>query len=141
MHVIGNLLLYAHLLGFGAAIGSGITLSRIGPKLGGAAVAGEQLWPLFKFFSRMAAAGLLVLLVTGPLMLWLKFGGTAELNTWFWVKMIFVGLAVAGIGLHEWARPRFARGDASARSLMAIGGRLAGFAISGAMFCAVFAFN
>jgi len=139
MHVIGNLLLYVHLLGFGAALGSGIALSRVGPKL--RAAASEQFWPLFKFFSRMAAAGLVVLLVTGPLMIWIKFGGTAALNAWFWVKMSFVGLAIAGVGLQEWARTRFQRGHQSALSLMAIGGRLAAFSISGAMFCAVFAFN
>ncbi|HYM17197.1 MAG TPA: hypothetical protein VEU06_01430 [Micropepsaceae bacterium] len=64
-----------------------------------------------------------------------------RVNTWFWVKMNFVGLAIAGVGLHEWARARLKRGDASVGPLMAIGISLATFSISGAMFCAVFAFN
>ena len=141
MQIVTNLLLYAHLLGFGTALGCGLALSRVGAKSGGASGEGELLSPLFKILSRMVATGLVVLLVTGPLMLWIKFGGTAALNTWFWVKMNFVGLAVAGVGLNEWARVRFQKGDASVAGFMAIGSNLATFSVSGAMFCAVFAFN
>ena len=141
MHVIGNLLLYAHLLGFGTALGSGLALSRVGAKLSGLSGESEPFSLVFKSLSRMVATGLVVLLVTGPLMLWVKLGGTAALNAWFWWKMSFVGLAIAGVGLSEWARARLKRGDASASPLMSIGRSLATFSISGAMFCAVFAFN
>ena len=139
MYVAGNLVLWAHFIGLGLAIGCGIALSATGPKL--ATPEREHFWPLFKFFGRMAMTGLLVLIVTGPLLIWLKFGGTSAFNGWFFAKMNFVGLAIAGAGLHEWARVRFQRGHTDAAPMMMIGGRLAAFGIVGAVFCAVFAFS
>ena len=139
MYIAGNLVLWAHFIGIGLAVGCGIALSATGPKL--ATPEREQFWPLFKFFSRMAMTGVLILLVTGPLLIWLKFGGTAGFNGWFWAKMNFVGLAIAGAGLHEWARARFQRGAADAGPFMMLGGRLTAAGIAGAAFCAVFAFS
>src|SRR5215470_2099748 len=139
MYVVGNLLFWAHFIGLGMALGCGIALSVTGPKLGGPGR--ELFWPVFKLFSRIVATGLVILLITGPLMIWVKFGGTSALNGWFWTKMSFVGVAVAGMGLHEWARARFARGDTGAVGFMALGGRLAGVGMVLAILCAVFAFN
>jgi protoporphyrinogen IX oxidase len=139
MYIVGNLLFWAHFMGLGMAVGCGIALSATGPKL--ATPEREQFWPVFTFLSRMVATGLVVLLVTGPLMIWLKFGGVSAFNGWFWAKMNFVGLTIAGVGLQEWARARFARGDEGAGALMAIGGPLTGIAAAAAIFCAVFAFN
>ncbi len=136
---VGNLFLWAHFSGIGLAIGCGIALSATGPKL--ATPEREHFWPLFKFLSRMAIGGVLILLATGPLLIWLKFGGTSAFNDWFWVKLSFVGLAVAGAGVQELAKMRFQRGNANARPLMMIGGRLAAIGIVGATFCAVFAFS
>jgi len=139
MYVANNLILWAHFVGIGFAVGCGIALSATGPKL--ATPQSEQFWPLFRFFSRMAMTGVLILLVTGPLLIWLKFGGTSAFTGWFWAKMNFVGLAVLGAGLHEWARTRFRRNYPDAVTFMMIGGRLAAIGIIGAIFCAVFAFN
>ena len=139
MIIIGNLLLWAHFIGIGLAIGCGIALSATGPKL--ATPEREHFWPLFKFFSRMAMTGVLILLVTGPFLIGVKFGGTSAFNGWFWAKMNFVGLAILGAGLHEWARVRFQRGNADAVPLMMIGGRVAAIGIVGAIFCAAFAFG
>jgi len=129
MYVVGNLFLWAHFIGIGFAVGCGIALSVTAPKL--VTDQREQFWPLFKFFSRMATTGVLILLVSGPLLIWLKFGGTSAFTGWFWAKMNFVGVAIAGAGLHEWARMRFRRGDANAASLMMVGGRLAAFTVWG----------
>ena len=139
MSIAGNLLLWVHFIGIGFAIGCGIALTATGPKL--ATPEREQFWPLFKFLSRMAVTGVLILLVTGPLLIWLKFGGTNSFNGWFWAKMNFVGLAVVGAGVHEWARMRFGRGNAGMGPLMMIGGRLAAAGVLGAVFCAAFAFG
>jgi hypothetical protein len=142
MYVFGNLLFWVHFMGLGMALGCGIALSATGPRLlAGATGEREQAWQLFKAFSRTVGTGLLLLLITGPLMIWIKFGGTSAFNGWFWTKMGFVGLAVAGMGLHEWARARFGRGDQSTVGFMALGGRLAAFGMVAAIFCAVFAFS
>jgi uncharacterized membrane protein len=29
-------------------------------------------------------------IITGPLLVWLKYGGTSGFNVWFWVKMVLV---------------------------------------------------
>lgn len=40
--------------------------------------------------SRIGRAGLGLLIITGALIVWLKFGGTAGFTFWFWVKMVLV---------------------------------------------------
>jgi len=92
------------------------------------------------FFSRVGAGGLLVLLITGPLMLWLKFGGFGGLSWWFTAKMAFVCAAVAGVIAHEWAERRFRKGMVGAARWMFIGGRVAGIGIVLAVLCAAFTF-
>jgi putative membrane protein len=142
MHTFTNLLLWLHFIGIGMAVGGGIALSQTGPKLVAAPVdRRDELWRFETFFSRLGAAGIVILLITGPLMLWLKFGGPGGLSNWFWAKMALVTVAVVAVGLHEWAGARFKRGDKAAVPLMFIGGRLAGAAIVLAMLSAVFTFN
>ena len=55
--------------------------------------------------------------------------------------MALVGVALIGVGLHEWAGRRFRKGDKSVVPLMFIGGRVGGIGILLAMLCAVFTFN
>jgi protoporphyrinogen IX oxidase len=142
MHTFTNLLLWLHFIGIGMAVGGGIALSQTGPKLVAAPVdQRDELWRFETFFSRLGAAGIVILLITGPLMVWLRFGGPGGFTWWFWVKMGLVATAVLAVGLHEWSGTRFKGGDQSAVRLMFIGGRLAGAAILLAMLSAVFAFN
>jgi hypothetical protein len=72
--------------------------------------------------ARAIAAGLIVLLITGPLMLWLKFGGTAGLGWPFSVKMFFVAATVDFVVLGRWAGIRLERGDERAAKLMSVSG-------------------
>ena len=142
MHILTNLLLWLHFTGVGMAVGGGIALAQIGPRLVAApADQRGQWWPLETFFSRIGAAGLIILLTSGPLMVWLKFGSPGGFTGWFWAKMMLVATAAFAVGLHEWAGARFKRGDQGAAPLMFLGGRLAGAAILLAMLSAVFAFN
>lgn len=76
-----SLLLWLHFLGIGMGMGGGIALSQIGPRLVAAPVDQRKLlWVLETLFSRIGAAGLALLVVTGPLTLWLKFGSPAALS-------------------------------------------------------------
>ena len=136
------LLLWLHFIGMALAVGGGVGLSRVGPRLIAAAPKDcDLLWSLEKFFSAVGGGGLLILLITGPLMVWLVFGGFEGFTVWFDVKMAFVAVATLGVGLHEWAGRRFFRGDVSAVPLMFIGGRVAGLGIIAAMLCAVLNFQ
>ena len=142
MHILLNLLLWLHFIGIGLAVGGGVALSQVGPKLVAAPADGRvELWAFETFFSRLGAVGVVILVATGPLMLWLKFGGPAGLSRWFWVKMGLVAIAVVAVATHEWAGARFKRGDQGAVPVMFTAGRLAGLAIVLAMLSAVATFN
>ena len=141
-NVLISFLLWLHFIGVGMGMGGGIALSQVGPRLVAApAHQRELLWFFETFFSRVGAGGLVVLLITGPLMLWLKFGGPSGLTWWFSAKMASVVVALIGVSLHEWAGRRFRRGDAGVVPMMFIGGRMAGIGILLAMLCAAFTFN
>jgi len=140
--VFTTLLLWLHFIGIGMGMGGGIALSQVGPRLTSAPEEDRRLlWALEDFFSRIGAGGLAILLVSGPLMLWLKFGGPSGLSWWFWAKMAMVAVALIGVLIHEWAARRFRGGAASAVPLMYFGGRMAGIGIVLAMLCAAFTFN
>ena len=135
-------LLWVHFLGMGMAMGGGIALSQVGPRLVVAPIDHrELLWTLEVFFSRIGAGGMVILLITGPTMLWLKFHGPSGLSWWFWAKMSMVAVALIGVSLHEWAGHQFRKGRKSFIPLMFIGGRTAGVGIVLAMLCAAFTFN
>lgn len=142
MTVLNDILLWLDLLGLAMGVGVGIAMSQVGPGLI-AAHPNERgrLWPLQKFLTRAIATGLIVLLITGPLMLWLKFGGTADLGWPFSVKMFFVASTFVFFGLGRWAGARLERGDESAAKLMSISGPLTGISAVLAMLFAVIAFN
>lgn len=142
MHIVTNILLWLHFIGIGLAVGGGVALSRVGPNLVAAPeIERGILWGFETFFSRIGAAGIAILVTTGPLMLWLKYGGPGGLGRWFWVKMGLVVVAVLAVGVHEWSGARFKRGDQGAVPLMFTSGRLAGAAIILAMLSAVLTFN
>jgi hypothetical protein len=137
-----SIVLCLHLLGLGLGVGGGIALSQVGPRLVSAPPEQrELLWALERFFGRVGAGGLLVLLITGPLMLWLKFGGPSGLTWWFTAKMVFVCAAIVGVAVHEWAGRRFRGGDVGAVRWMFIGGRTAGMGIVLAVLCAALTFG
>jgi hypothetical protein len=83
----------------------------------------------------------MLLLVSGPLMLWLKFNGPAGLGGWFWAKMVLVAAGVVAIGVTEGAKARFRRGDEGAGRVLHAAGPLIGAIMGGVILCAVFAFN
>ena len=142
MDVLVNILFWLHFLGLALGLGGGVALGFVGPKL--IAAEGpmlEEMWQFETFFGRVGTAGLAVLIVTGPLMLWLKFGGPEGFTWWFWAKMVFVLIALVGVGLHQWAGSRFRSGDRSAIPLMFASGRSAGAAMALAILCAVFTFE
>lgn len=105
MSVIVNLLIWVHLLALIMGFAGGIAMSQIGPRL--AAAAPDQRatwWPLANTFTGIAHAGLVLLLVTGPLILWLKYQGGDGLSTAFAIKMGLMALAIIAIGASSWGR-------------------------------------
>lgn len=123
-------------------VGVGIAMSRVGPALvTGGPNERQRLWPLQQFLARVIAAGVVILLITGPLMLWLKFGGGAGLGWPFAVKMFFVASTVVCVGLGHWGAARLKRGDERAAKVMSVTGPLAGISAVLAMLFAVITFG
>jgi hypothetical protein len=142
MTEIVKLLLWLHILALGMGMGGGVAMSQIGPRLTAAPPEERGTWwPLANVFGRIADAGLVLLLVTGPLLLWLKYAGGTGLNLWFHVKMGLVAAAVVLIGLSHWGKARLKRGDEGGGKLMALAGPLIMLTVLAIVLAAVFAFD
>jgi putative membrane protein len=140
--MIVKLLLWAHLVALALGVGGGLGMSQVGPRLvNGSPDQREIWWPLARVFRMLTSVGLVVLLVTGPLMVWLKYGGFAGMNVWFQVKMGLVALGVVLMGLSEMGMARVKRGDEGGGKLAMIAGPALGVTMYVVMLAAVFAFN
>lgn len=142
MAVVVNLLIVVHLLGLVVALGSGIAMIRMRPVVAGANV--EQRSSLFavgKILISNALLGLGILWVTGPLLIWFKHGGVGEFSLWFWLKIIFVIILSASLGIGSKAHRKMREGDVSQAPRVKLSGTIN--AITGVVIvaCAVFAFN
>lgn len=136
-------LLWLHFMGLAVAFAGGIGAAQIGPKL---ATAPEQerqlLGRLMRTFGVLNAAGFLLLLISGPLLIWLKFGGFASMPTpWFHVKMTLVVLIIISVGGQQVASRRYRKGDATALRSMIIFGRSTGILAVLTVLAAVLAFQ
>jgi len=136
-------LLILHFLGLMAGFGGGIGLSQIGPRL---AKANEAELPLLlkleRIFNRFSLIGLALLLITGPWMLWTRFGGGAGLPVWFTLKMSFVALAVIAVIANQIAKRRFRLGrSAVALRWVLITGPITGISVLLAVIFAVLTFQ
>jgi len=140
--MIVKLLLWAHLAALAAGIGGGLGMSQVGPRLvNGPADQRATWWPLAQAFRMLSNVGLVVMLVTGPLMIWLKYGGVSGLNVWFTAKMALIVVAIALVGASEVGLARLKRGDEAGGKLAMTAGPLIGVTFFVVILAAVFAFN
>jgi hypothetical protein len=101
MDIVFDIALAAHLLSLLAAgvalIGVPVVVARmrgatpeVRPVLGG----------IVQAFGRTAQIAFGVLIISGPLMVWLRYGGVEGLSYWFWVKMalivVMIGAMIVG---------------------------------------------
>jgi putative membrane protein len=142
MAEFNNLLLWLHLLALfvagGTSVGMG-TMGRLMP-----AASPEQRLGYFKLGNILVRSGrgaLVVLLITGPLMLWLKYGGFSGMSPWFHFKMAMVVVLVIANIVSGIAYKRVQKGDAGARSVAARAGLIGGLSVVLIVLAAVFAFE
>ena len=81
-----------------------------------------------------------VLLVTGPLMFWLKWGGEAP-NHWFYMKMALIVVMLVAIVSSGIAFKKMRGGDMSVAGRSALFGLVTLVAGAGVLLSAVLAFN
>lgn len=141
MDIWVNLLLLVHFIALVVGGATSVGMPIIGSKMPTATP--ETRVTLFAIASRLGSNGriaMVVLLISGPLLLWLKWDGNVP-NVWFWVKMalvvvMLVGIVVAGINFKK-----AQQGDRAASRTGAIAGRITGLAFLGVVLSAVLAFN
>ena len=141
MDVLNNILFWIHLvaLSLGGVASFGIpVVGRMMPT-----ATNETRPVLFKIangLSMVGRAGLGLLIVTGPLLVWLKFGGTG-FNAWFWAKMVLVLLLLITV-IYAGINGKAAEGgDMAAAKRSPLIGMVAIVLLLGVVLCAVFAFN
>jgi len=136
MDIVFDLLLMAHLLSLLAAGAVVVAVPLIAGRIPAVA---PELRPVLGgiagrlgLFARIAFA---VLIVSGPLMIWLRYGGTEGMNAWFWLKMALIVVMAVALGANDALRRR---GNVAAAGQAAIVSRLA---LVGVILAAVLAFN
>jgi len=132
LHLIGLM------MGAGGGFGSMITMRAA------AKMAPEQaatLRALGPAMARFSTFGLILMLLTGPALVSLKFGGFANMPQMFWVKLVFViTLTLAAVAV-EITYGQVKAGNAKAAARLPLLGPIAGLSSILAVIFAVFAFH
>ena len=141
MDLFSNVLLWLHIVGFVAGGATAVSMPLIEGRL--RAVGIEQRGELFALGATMIQIGKVamgVLLVTGPLMFWLRWDAHAP-NHWFGVKMVLIVVMLFAIVTSGIAFKKMRQGDMSVAARSARLGLLTLVGGAGVLFAAVMAFN
>ena len=142
MYTLGLILFIIHIVAFIAGGANSVIMPIIGPRLATATPEGRgQLMAVVEGVAKAGKYALATLLVSGVLVLWLKWDWNAPSPVWFWAKMGFVALMIVFIGINEMNARKARQGDAEAGKRAQMFGQLTGLAFLGVIVCAVFAFN
>ena len=141
MDVVALVLFFIHVVAFVAGGANLVLMPVVGPRL--AAATPEQRGPLMEVvegFSKVGKYAFALLLITGILVLWLRYDWEAP-NGWFWVKMLGVLAMIVFIGLNDMNRRKARQGDPAAAGRSKMFGQLTGISFLVVVFSAVFAFS
>lgn len=142
MDVVINLLIWIHILAFVAGGSNSVVGPVIGARL--ATATPEMRQGYFGVMNRLSQVGkvaMVALLVTGPLILWLRYGGLDGANTWFWIKMLLVAVMLAAIIYGGINFKKSQVGDVEAGRRAGVAHKVTGLAFAGVLLSAVLAFN
>jgi len=134
LDVAFSLLLIAHLVGLMLVAAAFLPLLGMMGQ-GGAAPQTNRL------LTRFGHYGIIVLLLSGPLMIWLRYGGFEGVSHWFWAKMAFVVLLAAGVVTSAVSARKMRAGDAAATARVRLGRLVAVASLLAIVVFAVLAFN
>ena len=142
MDIVLNILLWIHLIALVGGGASAVAMPAIAGQLPTATP--DARAALGKVARRLTMAGrgaVVVLIITGPLMYWLKWNFTPVSEAWFGIKMLFVLAIVAGMIVSGINAKKAMQGDAGAQRIVQLSGILTGVALLIVVLAAVFAFN
>lgn len=134
MDALSTVLLITHLAGLMLVAAAFLPLLGM---MGGEGVA-PQTNRLLTTFGHW---GIIVLLVSGPLLLWQRYGGVDGVSHWFWAKMGFVLLLAAGVVVSAMSARRMRAGDPAATARVRFGRLLAVVSLLAIVVFAVLAFR
>jgi protoporphyrinogen IX oxidase len=119
MDVVNTILLWLHFLGLAIGGAAAFGIPVVGSRM--ASVAPEMrptLLGITEGLAKVGRAGVGLLIISGPLMIWLKYNGVGTISAWFWVKMVLVLLLIGGIVYSGMLLKRLKGGDASVAPMM-----------------------
>lgn len=134
MDVAFSLLLIAHLVGLMLVAAAFLPLLGM---MGQGGVAPQTN----RLLTRFGHYGIIVLLLSGPLMIWVRYGSLDGVSHWFWAKMAFVVLLAAGIVMSAVSARKMRAGDSSATARVRLGRIVAVASLLAIVVFAVLAFN
>ncbi len=140
MDIVNEVLLWVHIIALVVGGTNSVAMPVIGSKM--ATATPETRATLFAIGDRLATFGkgaMAALLITGPLMLWLKYGWTVP-NFWFWVKMALVVVMLVTISLSAINGKKAQKGDMEAAKKAGQFGQITALAFLGVLLTAVLAF-
>lgn len=142
VEILVKVLFWIHLMGLALGGAAAFGIPVIGRRM--PTVPPETrplLMQISKGLSRVGQAGLGLLIVTGPLIVWLKYGGFGGFNTSFWVKMTLVVLLLVGVSYSGILLRRVMSGDVAAAPMLPRMGIVNTLLLLGIVLSAVFAFE
>ena len=140
--ILAGLLFVIHIVAFIAGGANSVIMPIIGPKI--AAATPEVRAQLFDIVDRLAKVGKVAmgtLLVTGLLVLWLKWNWVPPNAVWFWIKMAAIVAMIFCIVQNERNSKLARAGDRDAAKRSQMFGQLTGAAFIVVILSAVFAFR
>ena len=141
MEIIALILFFIHIVAFVAGGANSVLMPILGPKI--ATATPEVRASLISVVDAVAKVGkyaMATLLVTGILVLWLKWNFVVP-NFWFWIKMLGIVAMLVFISLNEINQKKARTGDMAAAKASKMFGQLTGVAFAVVILSAVFAFN
>ena len=142
MYVLGLILFIIHIAAFIAGGANSVIMPVLGPRLATATpeVRG-QLMGIVEGVAKVGKYAMATLLISGVLVLWLKWDWVAPSPVWFWIKMAFVAVMIVFIAINEMNARKAKQGNQEAGKRAQMFGQLTGLAFLGVIVSAVFAFN
>lgn len=141
MTILALLLFVIHIVAFVAGGSNSVVMPILGARMATATPETRAtLVGVAKALATIGKVAMVTLLVTGVLVLWLKWNWVIP-NDWFWAKMGFIVLMLIFISLNESTTKRAQPGDQEAVKRSKLYGQLTGLAFLGVVISAVFAFN
>lgn len=142
MDAVINLILVIHIMAFVAGGANGVAMPLIGRQIAIAAPDTQSvLFAIGNGLSQVGKVAMGALLVSGPLLILLRYGGIAGISPWFWGKMALIVVMLVTIVIGGINFKKAQRGVPGAAAIAETFGKVTGLAFLGVVICAVFAFG